>query len=84
MNDKHFAYIDRGGIMHISKNAKTAREYCARGRVVVTDFPAMHGYPVVNGEEIIVYGPEEMKITALGGCIKPVPELAALYKECEG
>ena len=59
MNEKHFAYIDRGGIMHVSKSAKTAREYCARGKVVVTEHPAMHGYPVVDGEEIIVYGPEE-------------------------
>lgn len=84
MNEKHFAYIDRGGIMHVSKNAKTARQYKARGHVIVTDFPAMHGFPVVDGEEIIVYGPEEMRLDAKGDCIEPVPELAELYKLCEG
>ena len=44
---------------------------------------AIHGYPVVNGEEIIVYSPEEMKLDARGDVIEVIPELAELYNKCK-
>lgn len=80
---KKYAYIGRSGILHISANKNTAAEYSANGKVVMTEMTAIHGYPVVNGEEIIVYSPEEMKLDARGDVIEVIPELAELYNKCK-
>ena len=37
---------------------------------------------VVNGEQIIVYDEETMKITADGDKLEPIPVLAMLYSQC--
>lgn len=82
---KKFAYIDKAGIMHITKDMQTAISYAQKGTTVIeTEVEASGGYPVVKGEEIIVYSPEVMKIDAQGGKIKVIPELAELYKKCAG
>lgn len=81
--ERKFAYLAEGGILHITKNIDDATEFADEGTTVVpTEFPAEHGYPVVNGEQIIVYDEETMKITADGATLKPIPALAELYKQC--
>ena len=82
MRKKHFAYIDKGGILHVSKSYKTAVEYAENGKIVVTYQEAGYGYPMHNGETILVYGEEDMKVTGDGPKIPPVEELAKLYREC--
>lgn len=82
---KGYAYIDKGGIMHIVENFNTALDYVGdSNKMVETEIEYAHGYPVVNGEQVIVYGPEDMKLDANEGNIEPIPVLAALYKECMG
>ena len=82
---KKFAYIDKAGIMHITKDMQTAISYAQKGTTVIeTEIEAKGGYPVVGKEEIIVYGPEKMKLDAQGARIPVIPVLAELYKQCEG
>lgn len=82
---KKFAYIDKAGIMHITKDMETALKYAQKGSTVVpTEVLAKGGYPLVEGEEIIVYAPDEMRKDAHGAKIPVVPELAELYKQCTG
>ena len=81
--EKGFAYISRGGIMHITEDMQTAIDMALKGtRVVETQFEHKFGYPVVNGEGIIVYSPDEMKVDGGGEKIAVIPELARLYGEC--
>ena len=81
--ERKFAYLAEGGILHITKNIDTATKYAEKGTTVVpTEFPAEHGYPVVHGEQIIVYDEETMKITADGSTLRPIPALAELYSQC--
>ena len=80
---KKFAYIDKGGIMHVVAKLDTAKEYKAlKTHVIETEIEAAHGYPVVNGKQVIVYDEETMKYDAKGKKIEPVAELAELYKKC--
>ena len=80
---KKFAYIGKGGIMHIVKEYDTAKKYKEIGKVVEIGIKAEGGYPLnAEGEGVIVYSPEVMKITADGENIKPIAELAELYKKC--
>ena len=80
---KKFAYIDKGGIMHVVAKLDTAKEYKAlKTHVIETEIEAAHGYPVVNGKAVIVYSEECMKHTAKGKQIEIIPELAELYKKC--
>ena len=81
--ERKFAYLDKGGILHIAKDIDDATEKAKKGTTVVpTEFPTEHGYPVANGEQIIVYDEETMKITAGGATLKPIPALAELYSQC--
>lgn len=71
--------------MHITKDMQTAIQYAKKGsNVMATDIEAKGGYPVINGEEIIVYGAENMKLDANGGRIPVISVLAELYKQCAG
>lgn len=80
---KGYAYIGDGNIMHVAKDFQTAVTYASKGtRVIETEQQYDMGYPVVNGEQIIVYGQDEMKITGDGPNIKVIPVLAELYKKC--
>ena len=79
---KKYAYLDKGGILHVSGSFDTAKNYSANGVVVETTVKAEHGYPIVNGEQIIVYDEETMKITADGATLKPISALAELYSQC--
>ena len=81
--ERKFAYLDKGGILHVSGSYDTAKNYSANGVVVETTVKAEHGYPVVNGEQIIVYNEETMKITADGDKLEPIPVLAMLYSQCK-
>ena len=80
----NYAYIDKGGIMHMVADPNTAIEAIGRGKIVLTDIPCKYGYPIVNGEQVIVYGPEDMKLDANEANIEPIPALAELYRQCEG
>ena len=80
---KKFAYLDKVGIMHTVEKMETAVEFCKKGKVVATEIKSAHGFPLdKEGRGVIVYGPEEMKLEADKKNITPIPELAALYKQC--
>ena len=74
-----YAYIDKGGTLHVVENKKTAEEYSANGKVVETEISAERGFPVLKGEGIIVHSPEDMSFSATGGKITPIKEFADLY-----
>lgn len=80
-----FAYLDKGGILHISGNESIAREYSGNGKVVKTEYPAGGGYPEVGGEEIIVYSETVMKLEAKGEPLdaSQYPTLSELYRKCK-
>lgn len=79
-----FAYLDKAGILHITGNKKTAKEYCGRGKVVETEHPAGGGYPEVGGEEIIAYSETRMKLDAKDELldVSKYPSVAELYRKC--
>ena len=77
-----YAYIDKGGIMHVVENIKTAEKYKAKGSIIETNIEASHGFPVVGENQIIVYAPDKMKIHATDEDIIVVPKLAEIYKIC--
>ena len=80
---KKYAYIDKNGIMHTVAKLDMAKEYKAVGtHVVETEIEAAHGYPVVEGKQVIVYDEDCMKHDAKGKKIEPIAELAELYKKC--
>lgn len=80
---KGYAYVDKGGIMHVVEGMQTAIEYAKKGtKVIEFEGEYRNGYPVSGGEMVIVYSPEEMKVEAKGGNIPVVPELAEVYKKC--
>ena len=82
-----YAYLDNGNILHISKSEETAKKFSKTGKVVETDYPAEHGYPLADEKEIIVYGPAEMKWEAKGDAIEDAgvkyPALSKLYEACK-
>ena len=84
---KKYAYLDKAGILHIVEERATAAKYSGNGKVVETEVPADHGYPLGmyrnRVQEIIVYSEEYMTITGGGAKIPVIPELAALYEECK-
>lgn len=82
---KKFAYLDKGGVLHITVNEQTAKEYSKSGKVVETELPASGGYPVVADEEILVYSETKMKLEATSPETLDAtmyPQLAELYKQC--
>lgn len=81
---KDYAYLTKSGILHIVDNPNTAIEAIGRGKIVLTDIPNKYGYPVVDGEQVIVYGVGKMKHEAQNGFIEPISVLDELYKQCEG
>ena len=78
-----YAYIDKGGTLHIVEKKKTAAEYSANGKVVETEISAERGFPALKGEGIIVHSPEDMSFSATGAKIKPIKEFADLYNSCK-
>lgn len=85
-----YAYVDAGKILHVTSSKETAEEYCKFGKVVETKIPCGGGYPIAtyngNEEEIIVYGPNEMKIDSNDIEINAslFPHLSELYNNCYG
>ena len=86
-----FVYISKDGILRVTKNKETMNKYSKNGKFVEASIPYMHGgYPAVKVSDdrqgglngVIVYSPTEMKVSAPGRNIKPIPELAELYKKC--
>ena len=80
---KKYAYIDKGGIMHVVGSADTAKEYSVNGKVVETEIEAKYGYPLNDeGIGVIVYSPEEMKLDTEAEAIAQIPALSELDKAC--
>ena len=80
---KKNAYIDKAGIMHLVKDIAVAKEFSFNGKVVETEIAEKYGLPLNSeGEGVIVYGPDDMKLDANGENISPIPALADLYKAC--
>ena len=63
---RKYAYIDKGGVLHITEKQINARKYSKNDRYVITEIESKHGYPVVkkgkNTTEIVVYSLEEAYI----------------------
>ena len=79
---KHYAYLDKYGIMHLVDKRDTALDYAPNGKVKETEWPAEYGYPLYEGKALIVYAPDDMRRGAKEKPIMaPVPEVAILYKE---
>lgn len=79
---KNYAYIDKGGIMHVTDERVSGERNSANGKIIETPMLCSGGYPNVNGEEIIVYSEEVMKLSADGKALDtPIPELAELYRK---
>lgn len=81
-----YAYIDKGGILHVVEKFETAKEYAA-GKVVETEVPFSHGFPLHEGQDVTMYGLEEAYIGGNAGSGKKVdpqeiPEILALYQAC--
>ena len=51
---KNYAYIDKGGILHVVESRKTAEQYTT-GKVVETEVPCEHGYPLHGGKDVTMY-----------------------------
>lgn len=49
-----YAYIDMKSVLHVVSEEATARKY-GRGRVAEVDFEFGGGFPIVDGEPLIVY-----------------------------
>jgi hypothetical protein len=59
---KKFAYIDFGGVLHITKYENTAKSHAKNGKYVETYVSAKGGYPVdEEGHPYIVYSDVEEK-----------------------
>ena len=85
---KQYAYIDRGGILHVSASKKTAQDYSANRKVVETAYPADHGWPLWDGKEVVMYADDEAYINGNAGDgkrlnLEKAPELVALYQACK-
>lgn len=53
---KKFAYIDFGGVLHITKHEATAKSHAKGGKYIETYVRAQHGYPVDDdGKAFVVY-----------------------------
>lgn len=83
---KKFAYIDNSGILHIVTKKEDAEKYSRNGKVVETDILSSKGYPLADGDEIIVYSETEMKKEANNKILLDInkyPHLSELYKNCK-
>mgnify|MGYP004539025695 FL=1 len=85
---KNYAYIDKGGILHVVETRKTAEEYTT-GKVVETEVPCEHGYPLHEGKDVTMYSLDTAYIggnARLGSgrrvFMNKIPEIVALYKAC--
>lgn len=80
---KNYAYLSEKEILHVVKDRETAEMY-ATGRIVETELAARGGYPLADGEEIIVYSETDMRLAAKGAKLPEgkYPALAALYQAC--
>lgn len=48
-----YAYIDMRSVLHVVSEEETARKY-SRGRIAEVDFEFGGGYPLLDGEPLIV------------------------------
>ena len=79
---KNYAYIDKGGIMHVTDERVSGERNSANGKILEVDMPCSGGYANVGGEEIIVYSEDVMKLSANGKALdEPIKELAELYRK---
>lgn len=84
MGKTKYAYLDKGGILHVVEGIKTAEEYRSKGSIIETDIESKYGFPVSGGVQVIAYTPDVMKTDTKGENIPIVPEIAKLYKKCMG
>ena len=79
-----YAYIDRGDILHITKDEATAARYSKKkangeGHYVPTAVEAKNGYPLdEDGNHVIMYSETETRYPISE---KKLGELALLYRE---
>lgn len=83
--EKKYAYI-HDGTLHISYRYEDAKETSSNGIVVETTFPADRGFPVINGDCVIMNGIDDIRWYADGPKLNAAmyPELGVLYKKCMG
>ena len=81
-----YAYVDKGGILHVVKNREDAETYKnEKSKIVEVEMETYQGYPTHEGKGVWVYSPTEMKWSNKSAPMEePIPELAELYNECMG
>lgn len=73
-----YAYVDYGGVLHITKSEAIAKSHGVNGKYEKTKIPAQHGYPYVEGfGPIIYYGGKDVKKESMLPYI--TNEMIALY-----
>ena len=77
---KNYAYIDKGGIMHVTDERVSGERNSANGKIIETPMLCSGGYPNINGQEVIVYSETEMKVDDKMLEV-PISELAELYSK---
>lgn len=75
-----YAYVDKGGVFHITKDEKIAESHGREGKYLPTEIEAKGGYPYNKHIEYIVYyGGDEVKRPEM---LKYVtPEMRELYEK---
>lgn len=88
--NKGYAFIDKGGVLHVVESTQDAERNSTNGKVIETDIESKHGYPTVNGKQIVIYSVNECYEDAnRDGGVKldterVYPALAELYKDLLG
>ncbi len=59
---KNYAYLDKGNILHIVKEERTAKKFAKNGKYIETDVKSLNGYPYEGGNDIVVYSLDEAYI----------------------
>lgn len=82
---KNYAYLDKGNILHVVTEEETAKNYAVGGKYQVTSLKSDMGYPVENGERLVVYGLEEAYSKGNAGDgikidLRKYPGILDLYK----
>lgn len=73
-----YAYVDAGGVFHITKSEAIAKSHGTNGKYEATKIPAKNGYPYIEGfGPIVYYGGKEVKRQSMLAYI--TNEMIALY-----
>lgn len=67
----HYAYLDYGNVLHISKHEDIAKEY-GRGKYIPTNIASIHGYPADSKEKYYILTVYQNRIESR--YFRPIPK----------